>query len=195
MSDQVVVSRGKLVAVADAIRTKGETTEELTLDAMVDAIESIETGGNVAEAEAIIDGLLVGRLTEIVNDRVTSLRTNCFADGSYWASLKLARFKNVTTIGNSVFYNCRDLKEIRLDSVTSIGTSCFYLTSTLRALILGAPTVCTVGNGNFNNSFVSGTGYIYVPKALVEDYKVATNWSVVASQFRAIEDYPEITGG
>lgn len=25
--------------------------------------------------------------------------------------------------------------------------------------------------------------------------KVATNWSTFAEQFRAIEDYPEITGG
>jgi hypothetical protein len=35
-------------------------------------------------------------------------------------------------------------------------------------------------------------GYIYVPKALIEDYKVATNWSTFADQFRAIEDYPEM---
>lgn len=35
-------------------------------------------------------------------------------------------------------------------------------------------------------------GYIYVPKALIEDYKVATNWSVFADKFRAIEDYPDI---
>lgn len=38
-------------------------------------------------------------------------------------------------------------------------------------------------------------GFIYVPKALLEDYKVATNWSVFADKFRAIEDYPEICGG
>jgi hypothetical protein len=41
----------------------------------------------------------------------------------------------------------------------------------------------------------NGTGYIYVPAALIEDYKAATNWSLYADQFRAIEDYPEITGG
>jgi hypothetical protein len=41
----------------------------------------------------------------------------------------------------------------------------------------------------------SGTGYIYVPAALVDSYKGATNWSTYAAQIRAIEDYPEITGG
>lgn len=46
-----------------------------------------------------------------------------------------------------------------------------------------------------------GAGYIYVPRALLsdtdatKDYRRATNWSEYASQIRAIEDYPEITGG
>ena len=41
----------------------------------------------------------------------------------------------------------------------------------------------------------SGTGYVYVPSALVNSYKSATNWSTYADQIRAIEDYPDITGG
>jgi hypothetical protein len=50
--------------------------------------------------------------------------------------------------------------------------------------------VATFGGNAFDQSPIkSGTGYIYVPRALVEDYKVATNWSAYASQFRAIEDY------
>ena len=43
-----------------------------------------------------------------------------------------------------------------------------------------------------NTKIAAGTGYIYVPRALVDKYKAATNWSVYADQFRAIEDYPEI---
>ena len=44
----------------------------------------------------------------------------------------------------------------------------------------------------------SGNGYIYVPFALIEQYKAATNWSTYAAQFRALEDYTvdgTITGG
>ena len=37
-----------------------------------------------------------------------------------------------------------------------------------------------------------GTGYIYVPRALLNDYKTAENWSTYAAQIRAIEDYPEL---
>ena len=39
-----------------------------------------------------------------------------------------------------------------------------------------------------------GTGYIYVPKALVESYQAHEKWSTYADQFRAIEDYPDICG-
>lgn len=39
-----------------------------------------------------------------------------------------------------------------------------------------------------------GTGYIYVRKAVIEEFKVATNWVTYADRFRAIEDYPDICG-
>lgn len=48
-------------------------------------------------------------------------------------------------------------------------------------------------NANYNPNGLKD-GFIYVPRKFVESYKVATNWSAFASQFRAIEDYPEICG-
>jgi hypothetical protein len=38
-------------------------------------------------------------------------------------------------------------------------------------------------------------GFIYVPKAVEGYYKNYTNWNLIANKIRAIEDYPEITGG
>ena len=58
-------------------------------------------------------------------------------------------------------------------------------------MIIRSDTVCTL---NSTNAF-TGTPYIYVPSALVNSYKTATNWSSYAAQIRAIEDYPEICGG
>lgn len=50
--------------------------------------------------------------------------------------------------------------------------------------------------GAFNSTRIAaGNGYIYVPSALVEAYKAATGWADWAEQIRAIENYPEITGG
>lgn len=45
MADKVIVSRDKLVAVADAVREKTGNTESLTLDEMPGAIAGIDGGG------------------------------------------------------------------------------------------------------------------------------------------------------
>ena len=47
----------------------------------------------------------------------------------------------------------------------------------------------------YAEQFADGGCRFYVPTSLVEAYKSATNWSACAEQIRAIEDYPEITGG
>ena len=42
----------------------------------------------------------------------------------------------------------------------------------------------------FNSTPITfGTGYIYAPRALVDSYKAATNWSTYADQICALEDY------
>lgn len=37
--------------------------------------------------------------------------------------------------------------------------------------------------------------YVYVPASLLAEYQASEHWAGYASRFRAIEDYPEITGG
>ena len=37
--------------------------------------------------------------------------------------------------------------------------------------------------------------YVYVPASLLAEYQASEHWAGYASKFRAIEDYPEITGG
>ena len=72
----------------------------------------------------------------------------------------------------------------------------FYGCQSLNTLILRrSDDICYMNSPTqvFNGTpIASGTGYIYVPAALVDKYKAATNWSVYADQIRAIEDYPEI---
>lgn len=72
----------------------------------------------------------------------------------------------------------------------------FINCSALEALILRGDTVKTLGavSALSGTPIAEGTGYIYVPSALLESYKAETNWATFADQFRAIEDYPDITG-
>ena len=102
-----------------------------------------------------------------------------------------------TSIGSQEFYNCTKLAKADFGKVKSVAASAFSSCSVLTALILRNTTAATLANKSAlsGTPITSGTGYIYVPSALVDTYKAATNWSNYADQFRAIEDYPEITGG
>ena len=102
-----------------------------------------------------------------------------------------------TYMGSSAFNGCTALKRVDFPVMETIYNAAFSGDTALEALILRGSKVVFLNNVNaFNNSGVSnGTGYIYVPRELVESYKTALYWSNFASQIRAIEDYPEITGG
>lgn len=102
----------------------------------------------------------------------------------------------VVSVGSSAFAQFATLTKVDLPKVTTIAASAFCW-GKIQILILRSETLCALANANaFTQSpFASGTGYIYVPSALVDSYKAATNWSTYANQIRAIEDYPDICGG
>ena len=101
----------------------------------------------------------------------------------------------LTSLGYACFQNCYTIKKIELPAaVTKIGDRCFMYCGLLTSLII-RNTDAVVTNGGtqtFNNTqFASGTGFIYVPDALVEDYKAATNWSTYAAQIKPLSEYVE----
>lgn len=100
-------------------------------------------------------------------------------------------YSEVKNVRQYAFYGCSQLTSADFPLATSIGSSTFSSCSQLTALILRSEKQCTLSNANAFNStpIKSGTGYIYVPSALIDSYKSATNWSTYAAQFRALEDY------
>lgn len=100
-------------------------------------------------------------------------------------------------VGYQAFHGCTSLKVIDLPSCTNIGNGSAFYGCPLDALILRSTTMCTLSSGatgnagySFNNTGIQrGTGHIYVPRDLVDSYKVATNWSASAAQFRPLEYY------
>ena len=136
--------------------------------------------------------------------------------GTNIASLSLPALE---TIAGYAFYECTKLTEMVFPALTdvpyngmrqfkgiakadfhvlrSIGANGFYQCTNLETLIIRSNTPCTLASGSVLTStkILGGTGYVYVPAALVDAYKSASNWSAIAAQFRAIEDFPEICGG
>ena len=133
-------------------------------------------------------------LTAINLPAATSAGGYAFAE---CRSLTTVNLPALTSIGAAVFDGCKKLTTLDAPAATSISSVAFRDCSNLTTVILRSKTLCTLP---YNTAFTataiaSGTGYIYVPKALVDSYKAASNWSAYADQIRAIEDYPEITGG
>lgn len=110
---------------------------------------------------------------------------------------------SVESISTTAFRYCYLLNTVDLPIIKSIDTYVFTKSCSLKALILRKNVVCTLKN---INSFIDcyhyygkvdstynpngdKDGYIYVPRDLVDSYKTATNWSTLADQFRALEDY------
>lgn len=140
------------------------------------------------------DGMFNGctSLTDVNLPKSTRIGGNYFQNCSELQYLKLPAV--TIMVGGYTFMNCIKLRIVDFPSLTSItGSGSFDGCTALVALILRSPTVCTRSNSNFYyvtpSAIYNGDGYIYVPRALVEDYKVATNWSVLAAKFRALEDY------
>lgn len=116
---------------------------------------------------------------------------------------------SLTTGASNMLRYCNKLSTIDLPVILNIVASMFADCPILTALILRSPTMCTLAkttafsnchhfHGTVNSVYNPDglkDGYIYVPSALIDSYKTATNWSTFSTQFRAIEDYPEICGG
>lgn len=138
-------------------------------------------------------------LTTVDLPAVTSIEDLAF---ELCEALTTVDLSSVVNIGSSAFYNCPALETLDLPIATSIGSSAFSWCSSLKTLILRSTGVAKLVNKNAftGTPIASGTGYIYVPRALLsdddatKDYRRATNWSTYASRFRAIEDYPDICG-
>lgn len=112
-------------------------------------------------------------------------------------ALAQVNMSNVSAIPASCFSNCKTLQTLDLHKASNIMANAFANCTALTALILRKQDgVCALAAWSaVNSSALVKTGYFYVPSALVDSYKSATNWASYADRFRAIEDYPDITGG
>lgn len=135
----------------------------------------------------------------------TSIGKSCFSDSSF----KEINLPLVTTLKENEFHFCKYLEKIDLASLVDIQNPSYYSVfgycKKLTALILRSNTLVKLADKDGLVGYITDTetplspaytgnnpGYIYVPKALIEEYRTATNWTVFADKFRAIEDYPDI---
>lgn len=113
-----------------------------------------------------------------------------FVTGSHFDSrIDSSTFEGCNSLTKADFYH------INTQGFNGYSMACANLTTLIIRNIDAVPPADETMFGPATTKMNKGEGYIYVPATMVEAYKAATNWAKFADQIRAIEDYPEITGG
>lgn len=175
-------------------------------------------GKNQGYTEGYSEGEFAGKeqvneiMYSIIDRTGTELNINAstFGNGAFynWTTLEKARLPLGQLFVAYSFRACSGLMTLdvgdpaRTDIYTNaeslyFRTNSFNGASSLTSLILRPNIVAGLQSTSAftGTPILSGTGYIYVPASKLNEYRSATNWSSLADQIRAIEDYPEITGG
>jgi hypothetical protein len=210
----VSVPERAIVLQNKEVTENGTYTADAGYDGLGQVIVNVPTGGGEDDVAALLENTL----TTLDNRNATSLKSRALQGSTKLVSVNLP---SVTSMGTYAFYNCSGLLDVRMDKVTSIPSQCFYSCSKLQRADFGAvgsiaaqafnactaltvlilrksDGICTLANTNAvaNSGIGTGKGFVYVPRALLNQYTANANWSAVvaAEEFRAIEDYPEICG-
>ena len=169
----------KLSAIGDAIREKTGKADKLSLDQMVTEIAGIETGGGGTDLSI---GLLDGTMTEYKNaELTTALRYYAFYQHTGLKRVILPNYKHF--VPSNCFRYCTSLELFDAPCAT-IQASAMGNSGKLNTLVLRrTDAVVNLLNVSafVSTPFASGGtgGTAYVPSALVESYKTATNWSTL----------------
>lgn len=111
-------------------------------------------------------------------------------------NLEIVKMKSCAT--REMFWNCSRLKYCTVyKECASVNDWTFDTCNALVAVIFPDNELLPLTNVNafsVSSCRVGGSGRIYVPSALLNDYKSATNWSTFAANILAIEDNMDVVG-
>lgn len=146
-------------------------------------------------------------LVDILFPKCTEIKSYAFRNCRF---LPKASFPSMKKINSNSFYNCVAMEMVDLGQVITIGNEAFSGNASLKVAILrnteqmaalSSKTAfdnCYHFHGTVNTTYNpegKKDGYFYVPRKWLSDedetmdYRRATNWTTLATQFRALEDY------
>lgn len=147
MANEYLVNSADMTAVADAIRTKGGTSDALTFPGgFVDAVGAIESGTGSSENAEQFYALITGEDFALADSTITTVRAGAF----YRANVTKVQLPNLTTIGSQdCFSMCTKLTSIDIPNATGrIPSGTFNGCSSLREV--NAPKIDTLSRNAFN---------------------------------------------
>jgi hypothetical protein len=183
----VMTVNEKMTQLADAVRDEAKYHDKLSIDGMIREIHNIPT--------VVFNHLLAPQspITSITYTNMGLRINNAF---SYMPELLTAYLPNIQVLAQGTFNYCKKLKLVDIGEYCyRVENMTFFNCSALDTLILRrTASVCNVPQGALVGTPIeAGTGYIYVPKALLSAYEADSNYIEEGYKFRAIEDYPDIS--
>lgn len=165
------MSNATLTDIGNAIRTVAGTDITYKPTEMASAISALSPPSSLDNTATL---WMQKELTEFRNNTIEHIPDNAFGY-VYWRhypSFVLADLGVAKTIGVLAFSN-----------------------SGLTTLIIRTNIMCTIDSSSLRDTPIAdGTGYIYVPSALIDTYKADEIWATYTDRFRAIESYPDVCG-
>jgi hypothetical protein len=123
----------------------------------------------------------------VIGNKVTKVPKYLFSGGmpmfGYSPKITRVEFESgsiCTEIGDQAFYYCEPMTFVAPPTLTSIGTYAFYTNSGTVLDFSSCTQIPTLADANLH-----GVLTIYVPTALYDEWRVATNWSANASKIVA----------
>lgn len=197
-----------------SVTQNGEVTEDVSTYENVHIVTNVQSSGGGAgvpqeKYDALLDALAVHSAPyAFENEDVVSLKTNAFYEDYQILNVILPNLKKIEAY---TFYMARSLKKVKCVSATSIGLNAFQQCRALETIdILGGGTIESLSrSGGLPKTIVirsaekvtpvSGLSdwggsltSIYVADELVEQYKVATNWSSKSDKIKPLSEYQEV---
>lgn len=206
-----ILSTSIIQAVADNIRRLRNITSEIQPKNFNEELKKVSSLDNhlmrqvseiYSEVERVPDysfykGIIGGGsagnkdniLTKITFTKLKSLGSYNFTE--YTALKEVILPENYNgEVGYLDFNGCTSLESIDLKETVGFAYGSMENCTNLTAVILRkTDRICYLGSTNaFSNTpIANGNGWIYVPEALLENYKTATNWITYADQIKPIE--------
>ena len=123
----------------------------------------------------------------VIPNSVTGIGASAFYNCYSLTSIVIPN--SISSIGVNAFENCRSLTNIVIpNSITSIGTSVFSSCYSLTTYVFERTTGITSIGGTNTFIGINTSTKIYVPDDLVDDYKIAANWSTYANYIYPISE-------
>lgn len=198
---KVVVTKEKLVAIGDAIRSKTETTAEYSLDDMPEVIQGIETGGN-GEELAISDasylfysGARVSNYDSIVKHLVDvtnmSYMFSKFPDGISVdiSTLNTSKVINMSNMFNGAKLRSADFSNFDTSNVTDMSSmfnGCDYLAdlniknfdtskvTNMNEMFVGMMNLETLDLSNFDTSNVTNMSSMFAANGKLKNLNISS---------------------